>query len=454
MAHVLCITSGLTGILHASFEVVRRIEARGHRVTYLSSSPVAETVEAQGIRFMALPPFVSDPVPHRPPRGGPIGRLGALVTRVATRPVRVRQGTEALRLDAYEQTLQSLAPDLIVADIEAHESILAAHRLGVRLLLLSQWFSTWSGTGMPPLGSDVVPGRGPAGDPEAVRELWDQAERRTEAKRRRRLLRGHVDRGDVLRAYAQKSGVPPGELTLTAFPPPLAYRSLPVLSMTLAELEFPQTPRPNLHYVGPMVDAERHDLRVGAEVGGRVESVVQWSRETGAKLISCTVSSMDAGDTTFVRKLIRAVARRPDWLLVVGLGGNVEPEALGALPPNAFAFGWTPQLRLLEAADVSVNHAGIHTINECIHFGVPMLVYSGGRYDQNGCAARVDYHGIGLRGDKDLDDESEIGRKLARVLEEPGFRQNMARVRAHYVRHREENSVGTLVDAHLQAPPS
>ena len=34
MAHILCMTTGLTGILNASFEVVRRLEKRGHRLTY------------------------------------------------------------------------------------------------------------------------------------------------------------------------------------------------------------------------------------------------------------------------------------------------------------------------------------------------------------------------------------------------------------------------------------
>ena len=39
MAHVLCLTTGLTGILHASFEVVRRLEAWGHHVTYACPLP-------------------------------------------------------------------------------------------------------------------------------------------------------------------------------------------------------------------------------------------------------------------------------------------------------------------------------------------------------------------------------------------------------------------------------
>jgi UDP:flavonoid glycosyltransferase YjiC (YdhE family) len=137
-------------------------------------------------------------------------------------------------------------------------------------------------------------------------------------------------------------------------------------------------------------------------------------------------------------------------MLVAGLGRNIEPEALGPLPPNVAAFSWTPQLRLLGAAACSVNHGGIHTINECIHFGVPMVVYSGQRYDQNGCAARIAYHGLGLRGDKDRDDADQIEAAIHRVLTEPAFRETMRRFQGHYERVRRSRYLEQTVGAFLE----
>jgi UDP:flavonoid glycosyltransferase YjiC (YdhE family) len=218
--------------------------------------------------------------------------------------------------------------------------------------------------------------------------------------------------------------------------------------MALAELEFPQRRRPALHYVGPMVHADRHDVHATPEVEGRAEAVVARCREAGTRLVYAAASSMAKGDAAFLRKVAGAFARRPDWHLVVGLGGQTAPEALGALPPNATALEWAPQLRLLDAAEAAVVPGGINTIHECLHFRVPMAVYSDGLSDQDGCAARLAYHGLGVRGRKS-DSETEIERTLERVLTDGGVRQSVERFHALYERSRRSGAVARLVEAHL-----
>ncbi len=91
---------------------------------------------------------------------------------------------------------------------------------------------------------------------------------------------------------------------------------------------------------------------------------------------------------TFVKKLIEAVKDNEDLLLFIGLGGMLEQTSFAPIPDNVILKSSMPQLFLLSNADCSINHGGIHTINECIHYAVPMLIYSGKKYDQNGCAAR------------------------------------------------------------------
>jgi len=103
----------------------------------------------------------------------------------------------------------------------------------------------------------------------------------------------------------------------------------------------------------------------------------------------------------------------------------LDADFLGELPNNVHVFGWIPQLKVLANADLSINHGGIHTINECVHFEVPMLVYSGKRSDQNGCAARVHYHQVGIMADKDKDESSHIRANIKEVLNQPIYRQNI-----------------------------
>ena len=449
MAHILCVTSGLAGMLHASFEVVSRLEAAGHRVTYLSTAPVREAVEAQGFTYVQLPLFDPEALTRELPPAGSVWRRGLRrVGRWTGRSALLQAGIEALDLDEHVRVLQSLDPDLIVADMEVHESILAAYQLDIPVVLLSAWFSTWQADDLPHIRTDTIPGEGADGQSREMQQAWRRAERKTRRRRLRQRLRGNVERGDVLAYYAKQIGFPRGELQWASFPPPFLYRTLPVLSMTLPALEFPHTPRPGLRYVGPMVYAERTDTRSDTATEERVDEVIRLSRETGKPLVYCTVSSMDPGDTAFLKKLVSVFAERQDWLLVLGLGGNVERSEFEPLPDNVFAFSWIPQLRILAGADVSINHGGIHTINECIHFGVPMLIYSGKRYDQDGCAARVAYHGFGLRGDKDRDGAHDIEQKLEYILTDTGIRDTVHRAREAYLHARKNEPLDGL-DAYL-----
>jgi UDP:flavonoid glycosyltransferase YjiC (YdhE family) len=135
---------------------------------------------------------------------------------------------------------------------------------------------------------------------------------------------------------------------------------------------------------------------------------------------------------------------------MMSLGGLIDREQLGELPPNVYVYPWLPQLQILERADCSINHGGIHTINECIHFKVPMLVYSGKRSDQNGCAARVAYHQLGLIGDKDQDSVVQIREKIRKVLTDGEIRRNVELMYEHCCRYRDERCVEKLTSAALQ----
>jgi UDP:flavonoid glycosyltransferase YjiC (YdhE family) len=64
---------------------------------------------------------------------------------------------------------------------------------------------------------------------------------------------------------------------------------------------------------------------------------------------------------------------------------------------------------------------------------VPMIVYSDGYYDRNGCAARVAYHGLGLRGDFYQDTPGQIAQKIDQVLHNPQFKANVERMRQIYL---------------------
>ena len=159
------------------------------------------------------------------------------------------------------------------------------------------------------------------------------------------------------------------------------------------ELEFPHETPSWAKYVGPLVHGTRHDVKVSPEDAARIQEIVAAAKQERKRVVHASFSTMDPADTTWLQALVAAVAGRDDLILVAGLGGRSAsfPVAGGA---GVHLFSWIPQLQVLEHADLSIHHGGIHTAHECLHHAVPMLLCSGGRYDQNGTVARLAHHGV------------------------------------------------------------
>jgi len=421
MARIFIVTTGLTGILNASFEMARRLRAAGYAVTFAAPRPVGERMAAEGLAFVELPFIDLDPAPPLPKGSGRVRRTWL---RFRDRKERRAAALERYRPHAFRQAVEDLDPDLVLIDIELHEYIFSAYEMKRNLVLLSQWYSTWRRPGLPYLLTDVIPGVGEAGTQDAMSAHWEAVKKqRSKMFARMALLSSWTDRRSILLALADECGFPRDLIRENWWPGVFTYNDLPAISMTPYEMEFPHEPRPDLHYVGPMVREGRKEKPAVSHDGLSLDDLLAKRKSAGAKLILVTVSTLHAGDVGFLQRLTAAVAMRADWQLFIGLGGQLDPAELGALPENIHTFAYVPQLRVLKEADLSINHAGIHTIHECIHFGVPQLIYSGKRSDQPGCAARVHYHGIGLMADKDEDSAEDIRENIDEMLTNTAYRE-------------------------------
>lgn len=417
MAKILCITTGLTGILNASFELTSRLQSMGHTVTCASPTQVGDKVAAQGFEYLQLGPVNYEPAPAIPRYSGALRKVKRLMHKLVHAGKRRKQAVQALGMDVFLEQMNELQPDLIMVDIELHEHIMALHSIDSNLLLLSQWFSTWDGKGLPPIQSDIIPGSGFEGSDLGMKLSWMKVRRnRWYMFFKKKLNTVYTDRRSILQKYAKEVVFPQKYIRKNYWPGPFSYAELPVISMTAQNLDFTHDLRPGLRYVGPMVYANRKEAAISEELNEQLNAIFDQKQRANKKLIYCSVSTFSQGDTAFLKRVIKSVEGLDNWLLIISLGGKIEETSLGELPKNVYAFNRVPQLRVLEEASLSINHGGIHTINECLYFGVPMLVYSGKRSDQNGCAARVHYHGLGLMADKDEDLPDDIRRKINEMI--------------------------------------
>lgn len=450
MAKVLICITGLTGILNASLELARRLEADGQSVTLAAPRDLADRINPTGLSFHRLPTINLEPEPPLPEFSGPTRPLRRLLYRYLNRGERRAAALAATDPKNFVTLLQTLQPDLLICDVELHEYIFTAYGQGQKTVLLSQWYSLWDSPGLPYQLTDLVPGGLQYYDeeitPKVISDNWAELKRkRSQTARKVALLSGGTDRRSTLLTLAKREGFPLDRIQKNFWPGPFTYERMPVLAMAPKEMELPHEPPGFLHYVGPMVRSDRPEKLAVSDNGFTLAEIVDRKQAEGAKLLVCTVSTMPGGQPDdFIARLVEAVRERPDWLLILGTGG--QPEVIpGDCPVNVFPFGFVPQLAALAQADLSINHAGIHTIHECLHFAVPMMCYYSLTSDQPGCAVRVHHHGVGLMARRDRDDAGEIRVMLDFILRDEGTKKKVTAMRERITHYADDRVMETLV---------
>ena len=155
-----------------------------------------------------------------------------------------------------------------------------------------------------------------------------------------------------------------------------------------------------------------------------------------------------------IQTVIDAVRNRPDWQLVVGLGGKSTAESFHDIPDNVLLLDYAPQLQVIQHADVAITHGGITSINEYIAGGLPILVCSTGHVDQDGCAARIRYHGLGLVADPDDWSQRSIESQLKQLLKDDEMKQRVNKMRETFLEYKRQGRAVQVIEHALKKSAS
>lgn len=457
MARVVIVGSGLVGRLTVFIEATRRLTARGHEVTLLSTRDTDDLPREVTGAYVSLPS--TDGVgseTSKAPGGG--RRAAALLKRLAgarDTAQRREKRVDILNPEGLVEMFNRLEPDLILVDIELPVEIMAAHATGLPMVLLSDMYSLWHQPGVPPLSSDIVPGRGWRGTDWAIEVAWLRFRIwKGLARFRSRITRVGLDRRSVLRRVAERTGFPFDDETATGhWLIPFVYESIPTLVLNAMEMEFPHEPSSHISYVGPQIGAPttRGKVRPHPLRGHELDDVLERRRvEETEALIYCSFGAVASTDRSILQRVVDAVGDQPGWELVVGLGGRVQTGAFPSLPDNVHIYQWAPQLEILSAADCAIHHGGTHSINESVYSEVPMLVFPDDELDHKGNAARVAFHGLGLVGDISSDDADTIRRHIVHCLAGDEIRSRLSAMAAVFRSYEERKVLEDAVDALLE----
>jgi MGT family glycosyltransferase len=142
-------------------------------------------------------------------------------------------------------------------------------------------------------------------------------------------------------------------------------------------------------------------------------------------LVSLGTVNADRGEG-FYRTVCAALGDAPFQVILVAPDGMV-----GATPPGFLIRPRVPQLALLPHVQAVVSHGGHNTVCETLAHGIPLVV-TPIKDDQPVIAEQVVRAGCGLRLRFGRLDPASLRAAVDRVLREPSFRENAARVQASF----------------------
>jgi len=423
MARIAIIPGTIRSKLITAMELGRRLRAADHSVTIVA--PTAAVVDDADLEYVRSDLSLNSAPTNKAGRSSRHSRIEQCQAHV-----------EAADVAGFYHSLDGIAPDLVLIDIEAHAEIIATVQAGYRVALINVFFNLWKQPGTPPVHVPITPGVGLTGTRAGIELAWQRYRiwRWRELRRSRRNANDQLAR---LERFADRLGFVLAEhVDYYQGLLPFIYRRLPILNTNLLELDLPHEPNANSHYIGPMTSVDRRPFdvsREGLAVADEISRIADAASESGQKLVYCAFGAYFYGDDRdFWRRIIAAASMRSDWVFILGLGGRLEPGGLGSLPANVHAFKWAPQMVALRAADAALIHGGITTVYECLHFGVPMVTYPFAEiFDQYGTAARVRYHGVGAVGNRRQDTPARIVARIEHVLSDSRISERVATMRHH-----------------------
>lgn len=422
---------------NATYRIAARLKALGHTIVYVGfEEDFAESVVAQGFGFKLYPPLPSEASPKSDGRKATslavrVKNWGSDLKAYLNRLKLIRQTNRlVLQGNVFDPIMDELKPDLILLDVFYVKSVVLLEKYKKPVLLIQTMVAMEKSPLVPPFTSSCVPVDAPFHRlliewmwfSYFVRvyclEIWFRAKHLGIAT--------GIDDLRLLNKVAAKNGFPLRENINRRRVLVIGFRHIPELITSPAEFDFPRRIEKNQFYLGPVVDMDRKEVACDEYYFQTMEKLLAEKEQASKPIIYCALGSLNQdhykGCADFYKSVIEAFRTKPCYNVIIAIGKQIDPSELSPVPPNVFLFGKVPQVDVLSHASVMITHGGLQSVTECILKEVPMLVYPlNARYDQNGNAARVVYHGLGLTGRIRRETKAAILRKVDRLIHDPVF---------------------------------
>ena len=416
MATIGVLVPASPGHLNPMNSLGRELARRGHRVVVANIPEAGAAVLASGLEFL---PIGREDYPAGSLRElqDRVGRLRGWAAVRYTLKIMSRFGEMILR-DAPD-AFRSVGVDLLLVDQAAPGGTTVADHLGVPYVTVANALMFNVEWDIPPAATSWLPSRSAFG---RARNFLLFASLRV-------LIAPLVRTINERRAAW---GLPPRPDPIDWFSP------LAEVCQQPAEFEFPRRELPpHFHFTGPF-----QDPKARAPVPFPFEAL------DGRPLVYASMGTLQ----NRLLWIFRAIAEACDGLgvqLVISLGGSADPGVLGPLPGSPTVVRAAPQLELLDRARLTITHAGMNTTLESLARGVPMVAIPITN-DQPGVAARIAWTGTGLVVPPSRLTARTLRKAITRVLSEPSFTAQAARLREAIARSGGASKAADVVERLLE----
>ncbi|WP_350283400.1 nucleotide disphospho-sugar-binding domain-containing protein [Nitrosomonas sp.] len=392
MANIVFVLAPSMGSLNSSLKLAKMLKANGHQVSYVGLADSEEYVLKNGVEFKKI-------YEKWFPKG--FGAKQALLPVTASSEndvLRAGVSREQAFLEAilnedteFPRVIETLRPDLILhihADPLMVVLALQSYALGINAAYLRDMLGRSKHSEIPPIWTGIIPSES-IYSRLCIQLAWHKnSVLRTYSTLYSRFL-ASVDFNGMIKKLAKKSGYPWALVDKEGLPPYIL--KLPEVVLCPKEFDFPHSDKPGRYYTEASIDIERNEVSFAWDALDETRPLVYCALGTLAWLPTEHYRA-------FYQAVIDAACSCPGFQWILAVGDFIYPQDFTNIPSNAIIVHRAPQLQMLKRSRMMITHGGTNTIKECIYFGVPMVVFPLG-YDHPGNAARVIYHGLGVKGD-------------------------------------------------------
>ena len=424
------------GHYNGSLQLARLLKQAGHQIVYIGPVEFRERIENAGFSFFVFQPFTLE---SREDRKRNVLNVWVDCFISIFNDSRLRN---FLRItNELDVIIKEIAPDLILLDSNFIQKIVLYRKCNIRTVFFDTMVSRQYALNVPPYNSVFIP-KDRFYSKVYVKYLWLYREYSLRCEiimdsilyfnnashnifQKLALRYGiEIERwGDTKRMNRTKV-IPKGVTELII--PPLCF-------------DFPRPEKKNVIHIGPLVNMNRDDANLDTRYVNIVKRIRELKQDNHDILfIYASLGTMSEASPTrekkFIRSLLEYCSSNKKSHVVFSVGKNYDILNLPALPDNLYILNHVPQLDILKYCDLMITHGGMNTLTECILNNVPVIVYPLAKnWDQNGNAARVVYHEIGVRGNFHRISANNLKKNVAMISENySSYKENLRKMNSEF----------------------